>query len=108
MTARACSGGESSAWSVNPSCPASSRVTVDRSLIASFGTIRVSPSTISAIPLGNDRKAPSAFRGTGILRRARMTLPVDASASMNRGKSARIDRRSTSPAWIPASNGSAI
>jgi hypothetical protein len=38
--------------------------------------------------------------------RPRMTLPSVRSRSRNRGNSARIDSRSASPPWMPASNGS--
>ena len=46
--------------------------------------------------------------GRGSRRNALMTLPALASASTSLGNSARIDSRSTSPAWMPASSGSAM
>ncbi len=66
-----------------------------------------SASTISSRPPGSDMNAPSCEAGCRSWRKARSTLPCFRSASRNRGKSARIDRRSTSPAWMPASSGSA-
>ena len=64
----------------------------------SFGTAFIKASTSSPNPVGKDRNAPSAFSGLRSRRKARITLPVFASASTSLGNSARIERRSTSPA----------
>ena len=53
-------------------------------------------------------KGAVADRASRRARPAVSTLPPAASASASGGKSARSDRRSTSPAWIPPSSGWAI
>ena len=52
------------------------RVTLDATRTDSFGTARMSPSTSSPRPLGNDRNTPSAFSGPCARRNALMTLPA--------------------------------
>ena len=71
------------------------------------GSTRMSASTISSRPPGSDMNAPLLDFGWRIWRKARRTLPCFCSASRKRGNSARIDSLFTSPAWMPASSGSA-
>ena len=68
---------------------------------------RTSAATSSLSPPGERSEDAGPRLRAALRRNARSRLPCSRSASTNRGKSARTDSRSTSPAWMPASSGSA-
>ena len=75
------------------------------------GAIAFSNAPVSSpMPPGNATNglaAPGGDFGTRIFRRPAITLPYFSSSSRKRGKAVRIDNRSGSPPWMPASSGSA-
>ena len=84
------------------------QATGSRVRTAAPGSARVSAAGSWPMPPRRPRKAPSPSGAPARAASAASTLPPAASASASGGKSARSDRRSTSPAWMPPSSGWAI
>ena len=82
-------------------------VTRDDRMTVPGASLVTSASTSSSTPPGSETNAPCGEGFMWSARNARMTLPCCRSASTRRGNSALADSRSTSPAWMPASSGSA-
>ena len=82
--------------------------TGSRVRIAAAGRVRVSAAGSWPMPPRRPRNAPSPSGAPARAASSARMLPPAASASASGGESARSDRRSTSPAWMPPSSGWAI